>query len=81
MRKPSSKERSQLWTCLRKEDVVFEDLCNERDKIVRLIEHHEIVKNALYSELEKWDAKIDVMFSKKMEKEIKLKINNPYATN
>jgi len=63
-KKLSDKELSEMFSRLRKEDNIFEDLCNERDKIARIIEHHEIVKNALYSELEKWDTKIEAMFSK-----------------
>jgi len=57
-----------MFSRLRKEDNIFEDLCNERNKIVRIIEHHEIVKNALYSELEKWDIRIDKIFRKLVEK-------------
>jgi len=64
MKKLSQKEKSELWLRLRKEDDNFEDLCNERDKIARLIENHEIITKALYSELEKWDTKVKAMFAK-----------------
>ena len=67
MKKLSDAERVELWSGLRKENEAFEDLCNERDKIARMIEHHEIVKNALYSQLEKWDSMVEVMFSKLMD--------------
>ena len=67
MKKLSDAERSELWSRLRKENESFEDLCNERDKIVRMIEHHEIVKNALYSQLDKWDSTLGVVFSKLMD--------------
>ena len=35
MKKLSDAERAELWSRLRKENESFEDLCNERDKIVR----------------------------------------------
>ena len=73
MKKLSRKEIGDLFSRLRKESEDFADLCNERDKIVGIIEHHEIVKNALSLELEKWDTKIETIFSKALEKEIKLK--------
>jgi len=68
----NSKEKESLWLRMRKDDI-FDDLCEERDKIVRLIENHDIEKNALIVELEKWDAKISTIFSKAISKDIKLK--------
>ena len=68
MKKLSSKERSELWSRLRKENESFVDLCNERDKVVRMIEHHEIVTKALYSELEKWDSMLETVIEREMEK-------------
>ena len=71
MKKLSQKEKSDLWSRLRKEDDNFKDVCNERDKIVRIIEHHEIVTKALYTELEKWDTKVDTIFQKEIEQQEK----------
>jgi len=73
MNKLSSKEESLLWLRTRKESDVFDDWCNERDKIVRLIEHHIIVKDALITELYKWDSKISKIFGRAISKEIKSK--------
>jgi len=69
-KKLSRKESEDLWLRLRKEDPIFEDLCTERDKIVGIIEHHAIVKDALESEVKKWDVKIGTMFGKAIEREI-----------
>jgi len=74
MKKLSKREKSVMWSILRKENESFEDLCNERDKIVSMIEHHEIVKNALYSQLEKWDSMLEEMFCKFIESELAMKI-------
>ena len=71
MKKLSQKEKSELWSRLRKENDNFKDVCTERDKIVRLIENHEIVTKALYSELEKWDFKVDANFQKEIEQQEK----------
>jgi len=67
-KKLSRKEISELWSRLRKEDEIFDDLCNARDEVVRTIGHHEVVKRALISELEKWDTKIETMFRKLLNK-------------
>ena len=74
MKKLSDAERSELWSRLRKENESFEDLCNERDKIVRMREHHQIVEIALGSQLEKWNNVLGDMFNRLMEKEIAKKI-------
>ena len=74
MKKLSYKEKSELWSRLRKKDEIFDDLCNARDEVVRTLGHHEVVKRALISEIEKWDNKIEAMFSKALKKEITLKI-------
>jgi len=74
MKKLSKKERSELWSRLRKENESFENLCNERDKIVRMIEHHQIVEIALVSQLEKWNTVLGDMFSKLIEDKIAMKI-------
>ena len=73
MKKLSRKERSELWSRLRKEDIIFADLCDARDEVVRTIGHHDVVKRALISELEKWDIKVEKMFGKLAEKEKKWK--------
>jgi len=70
-KKLSRKERSELWSHLRQEDKVFADLCDARDEVVRTIGHHDVVKRALISELEKWDLEIDEIFRKEIDKEIK----------
>jgi len=74
MKKLSHKEKSELWSRLRKKDEIFDDLCNARDEVIRTLGHHEVVKRALISEIEKWDTKIEAMFSKALKKEITLKI-------
>ena len=56
---------------MRKDDPIFEDLCNERDKIVGIMFHHEVVKESLEYELERWDNKIGKIFAKAIKKEIK----------
>ena len=68
-KKLSSKERTDLWSRLRKEDEVFTDLCNARDEVVRTMGHHDVVKRALILELEKWDIQVDKMFRKLVDKE------------
>jgi len=73
MKKLSYKERSELWTRFRKDNEDFNDLCNERDKVARTIEHHQIVNEALIVELKKWDIKADTVFRKEIDKEIKMK--------
>ena len=73
-KKLSRKEISQLWSQLRKEDEIFDDLCDARDEVVRVLAHHDVIKRALVSELEKWDTEVDAMFQKKIDKEIKSKI-------
>ena len=71
MKKLTRKEKHDLWSRLRKENSKFRDLCDERDKIVRIVEHHDIVKQALISELEKWDGLIDEVFRKLINKKIR----------
>ena len=73
MKKLSDKERSDLWSRLRKENEDFTDLCDARDEVVRTIGYHDIVKRALVAELEKWDVKVEKMFGKLAEKEKKWK--------
>ncbi len=69
-KKLSRKEISQWWSQLRKEDEIFDDLCDARDEVVRVLAHHDVIKRALVTELEKWDTKVDAMFQKKIDKEI-----------
>jgi len=64
----SSKKIADLFVHLKKENKNFKDLCNERDKLVTIIEHHQIVSEALISELKNWDVKVDTMFQKELAK-------------
>ena len=67
-KKQPSKNSTDLFVKMIKENKDFEDLCDERNKIVRIIEHQQIVTEALFTELEKWDQKVDSMFQKELEK-------------
>ena len=69
-KKLTRKEISQLWSQLRKEDEKFNDLCDARDEVVRVIAHNDLVKHSLVEELKKWDVKVESMFQKKIDKEI-----------
>ena len=57
-----------LFLKFRKEDVTFEDLVSERDKIVRIIEIHSITLDALKTELTKWDDDVSSAFNKLLDK-------------
>ena len=57
-----------LFLKFRKEDVTFEDLVSERDKIVRIIEIHSITLDALKIELTKWDDDVSIAFNKLLDK-------------
>ena len=61
-------EIDTLFLKFRKEDVTFEDLVSERDKIVRIIENHSITIDALKTELTKWDDDVSVAFNKLLDK-------------
>ena len=56
------KELGELFVRFRKEYPDFDDLLNERDKIVGVIETHLITVDALKTELKKWDNKIEKEF-------------------
>jgi len=60
--KLNRKELGELFVRFRKEYPDFDDLLNERDKIVRIIETHLITVDALKTELKKWDNKIEKEF-------------------
>ncbi len=78
MKKQSDVEKEILLLCLRKENEIFKDLCNiEKDKIARIIERHNIDKDELISQLEKYDNKISDMLNDLLyeESSIKLKIS------
>ena len=60
-----------LFLKFRKEDVTFEDLVSERDKIVRVIEIHSITIDALKTELTKWDDDVSIAFNKLLDKKSK----------
>ena len=60
-----------LFLKFRKEDVTFEDLVSERDKIVRIIEIHSITLDALKTELTKWDDDVSIAFNKLLDKKSK----------
>ena len=55
-------ELGELFVRFRKEYPNFDDLLNERDKIVGIIETHLITVDALKTELKKWDDKIEKEF-------------------
>ena len=57
-----------LFLKFRKEDVTFEDLVSERDKIVRIIENHSITIDTLKTELTKWDDDVSSAFNKLLDK-------------
>ena len=57
-----------LFLKFRKEDVTFEDLVSERDKILRIIENHSITIDALKTELTKWDDDVSSAFNKLLDK-------------
>jgi hypothetical protein len=61
-------EIDALFLKFRKEDVTFEDLVSERDKIVRVIEIHSITIDALKTELTKWDDDVSIAFNKLLDK-------------
>ena len=60
--KLNRKELGELFVRFRKEYPDFDDLLNERDKIVGIIETHLITVDALKTELKKWDDKIGKEF-------------------
>ena len=60
--KLNRKELGELFVRFRKEYPDFDDLLNERDKIVGVIETHLITVDALKTELNKWDNKIEKEF-------------------
>ena len=60
--KLNRKELGELFVRFRKEYPDFDDLLNERDKIVGIIETHLITVDALKTELNKWDNKIEKEF-------------------
>jgi len=64
-------EIDSLFLKFRKEDVTFEDLVTERDKIVRIIEIHSITIDALKTELTKWDDDVSIAFNKLLDKKSK----------
>ena len=64
-------EIDTLFLKFRKEDVTFEDLVSERDKIVRIIEIHSITIDALKTELTKWDDDVSIAFNKLLDKKSK----------
>ena len=70
MKKLSRKQTSELWSRLRKDDEIFDDLCDARDEVVRVLAHQDMITRALVTELEKWDTKVDAMFQKKIDIEI-----------
>jgi hypothetical protein len=57
-----------LFLKFRKENVTFEDLVSERDKIVKIIETHSITIDALKTELTKWDDDVSLAFNKLLDK-------------
>jgi hypothetical protein len=59
-----------LFLKFRKEDVIFEDLVTERDKIVKIIENHSITLDSLKTELTKWDKDVSIAFNKLLDKKI-----------
>jgi hypothetical protein len=59
-----------LFLKFRKEDVTFEDLVTERDKIVKIIENHSITLDSLKTELTKWDKDVSITFNKLLDKKI-----------
>jgi hypothetical protein len=61
-------EINVLFLKFRKEDVTFDDLVSERDKIVRIIENHSITIDALKTELTKWDNDVSLAFNKLLDK-------------
>jgi hypothetical protein len=61
-------EMDVLFLKFRKEDATFEDLVSERDKIVRIIEIHSIIIDALKTELTKWDKDVSIAFNKLLDK-------------
>ena len=71
-----SKNSTDLFVKMIKENKDFEDLCDERNKIVRIIEQHQIVVDALFTELKKWDIRVEKMFQEKISK-TDLKKKNP----
>ena len=60
--KLNRKELGELFVRFRKEYPDFDDLLNERDKIVGIIETHLITVDGLKTELKKWDNKIEKEF-------------------
>ena len=68
MKKMTRNETGKLFSRLRKEDAEFDDLCDARDDVVRVMAHHDIVKEALLLELEKWDLKMHTSFRTKTAK-------------
>ena len=63
-KKQTSNKTDELFVQFRKENDDFEDLVSEREKIVRVMEIHSINLDALKTELEKWDYKINKEFRK-----------------
>lgn len=49
---------------LRKENPEFDDLCDARNSVLRVIESHQIAEEALKEKFESWDSKVTSMYEK-----------------
>jgi len=63
MNKLSEEKSTKLWLQLRKDSTKFDDLCDARDSIVRILEPHIIMSELLEAEIKKWDEKISNVFT------------------
>ena len=71
MKRLSQNEIDGLWIKLRKENLIFANLCDKRDKIVELIDGHQISIIALNKELEKYEIRVESAFTKEIENKMK----------
>jgi len=73
MQKLTEQESDDLWLRLRKEDNLFEDLCDAHDAVVRAMEVHSLSLDGLELKKQEWKNKLEKYFKKAITEEIKSK--------
>ena len=49
---------------LRDENPIFDDLCDARDDVIRVMNVHSVSLDALRTELKAWDKRVTMMYGK-----------------
>ena len=62
MNELSEEKSTELWLQLRKDSAEFDDLCDARDEIVRVLASVQIQEEALQENLIVWDKKLVKMY-------------------